>query len=48
MSPKDVHTITPGTYDEFPLHAQRDFAAVTKVIDLEIGRRVWIFPRGPI
>ena len=39
---KDVHPLIQGTCEYVTLHAKRDFAAVIKVTDLEMGRLSWI------
>ena len=36
--PQDIHTITPGTCEEFILHGKSDFAAVIKVTEFKTGR----------
>lgn len=36
--PKDVHTRTPGSYEDVLLHGKRDFANVNEVTDFKIGR----------
>lgn len=48
MSPKDVHTLMPGTCEYIMLLVKRDFADVIKVKDLKIRVFSWVIHVDPI
>ena len=48
MALQDVHILIPRTCEYVTLVGKRDFANVTKVKDLEIGRVPWMMKVEPI